>query len=60
MSRLWRPAAVARFGKVDLLFNNAGVFRLGCRLEDLARSSQWVIGANQNSVIHGIRSFVRA
>lgn len=51
-------AAVERFGKVNLLFNNAGVFASGLAWETSEAEYDWVIGVNQRSVIHGIRSFV--
>jgi len=50
-------AAVARFGKVNLLFNNAGVFASGVAWETSLAEYDWVIGVNLRSVIHGIRSF---
>lgn len=51
-------AAMARFGKVNLLFNNAGVFASGLAWEVSEAAYDWVIGVNQRSVIHGIRAFV--
>jgi len=51
-------AAVDRFGKVNLLVNNAGVFASGVAWETSEAEYDWVIGVNQRSVIHGIRSFV--
>ena len=51
-------AAVARFGKVNLLVNNAGVFASGLAWETSAEEFDWVIGVNQRSVVNGIRSFV--
>jgi NAD(P)-dependent dehydrogenase (short-subunit alcohol dehydrogenase family) len=51
-------AAVDRFGKVNILFNNAGVFASGITWETSVEEYDWVIGVNQRSVIHGIRSFV--
>ena len=50
-------AAVARFGKVNLLFNNAGVFASGVAWETSLEEYDWVIGVNLRSVIHGIRTF---
>lgn len=50
--------AVARFGKVNLLFNNAGVFASGLSWEVSAEEYDWVIAVNQRSVLHGIRTFV--
>ena len=51
-------AAVAKFGKVNLLFNNAGVFASSLSWETSADEYDWVIGVNQRSVASGIRSFV--
>lgn len=51
-------AAVGRFGKVNLLFNNAGVFASGTAWKTSLEEYAWVIGVNQMSVIHGIRAFV--
>lgn len=51
-------AALARFGKVNLLFNNAGVFASSLAWETSAAEYDWVIGVNQRSVCHGIRAFV--
>lgn len=51
-------AAVARFGRVNLLVNNAGVFASGLAWEISLDQYEWVIGVNQRSVFHGIRAFV--
>lgn len=51
-------AAVDRFGKVNVLFNNAGVFAAGVTWEVSLEQYDWVIGVNQRSVIHGIKAFV--
>lgn len=51
-------AAVARFGAVNLLVNNAGVFAAGLTWEVSLAQYEWVMGVNQRSVIHGIRAFV--
>lgn len=51
-------AAIARFGKVNLLVNNAGVFASGLSWEISEAEYDWVIGVNQRSVSNGIRSFV--
>lgn len=51
-------AAIERFGKVNLLFNNAGIFASGITWEVSEEEYDWVIGVNQRSVFNGIRSFV--
>lgn len=51
-------AAVDRFGKVNLMFNNAGVFASGVTWETSLAEYDWVIDVNLRSVIHGIRAFV--
>ena len=51
-------AAIDRFGKVNLLFNNAGVFASGITWKTSVEEYDWIIGVNQRSVFHGIRSFV--
>ena len=49
---------VERFGKVNLLFNNAGVFASGLTWETSVDEYNWMIGVNQRSVINGIKAFV--
>ncbi len=51
-------AAVARFGKVNLLFNNAGAFVAGLAWETSEEQYDWVVDLNLKSVMHGIRAFV--
>jgi NAD(P)-dependent dehydrogenase (short-subunit alcohol dehydrogenase family) len=51
-------AAVSRFGKVNLLVNNAGVFASSLAWETSEAEYDWVIGVNQRSVAHAIRVFV--
>ncbi|WP_225009154.1 SDR family NAD(P)-dependent oxidoreductase [Novosphingobium percolationis] len=51
-------AAVDRFGRVNVLINNAGVFAAGVTWEVSLEQYEWVIGVNQRSVIHGIKAFV--
>jgi NAD(P)-dependent dehydrogenase (short-subunit alcohol dehydrogenase family) len=48
----------ARFGKANLLFNNAGVFASGLAWEISLEEYDWVIGINLKGVIHGIKAFV--
>jgi NAD(P)-dependent dehydrogenase (short-subunit alcohol dehydrogenase family) len=49
---------VSRFGKANLLFNNAGVFASGLAWETSLAEYDWVIGINLKGVIHGIKAFV--
>jgi NAD(P)-dependent dehydrogenase (short-subunit alcohol dehydrogenase family) len=52
-------SAEARFGPVDILFNNAGVERLGISTWDTPLSLwEWILGVDLWGVIHGIRAFV--
>jgi NAD(P)-dependent dehydrogenase (short-subunit alcohol dehydrogenase family) len=51
-------AAVARFGGVHVLCNNAGVSVGGPMWEHTLDDWQWVLGVNLWGVIHGIRTFV--
>jgi NAD(P)-dependent dehydrogenase (short-subunit alcohol dehydrogenase family) len=46
------------YGKVHLLFNNAGVDQHGTVWERTLADWQWVIGVNLWGVIHGVRFFV--
>ncbi len=46
------------YGKVHLLFNNAGVDQHGTIWERTLADWQWVIGVNLWGVIHGVRVFV--
>lgn len=50
--------AIARFGKVHVLCNNAGVSRAGPMEEISVADWQWVIGVNLYGMIHGVRTFV--
>jgi len=50
-------AALAAFGKVHLLFNNAGVGTGGFVWESSARDWEWVFGVNVMGVANGVRSF---
>lgn len=51
-------AAVARFGKVNLLVNNAGAFVAGLAWETPVEQFDWIVDLNMKSVLCGIRSFV--
>ncbi len=50
--------AFGKFGRVDLLFNNAGVLLSGNSWERSAADWRWVMDINFMGVLHGIRSFV--
>ncbi|MRW84720.1 SDR family NAD(P)-dependent oxidoreductase [Pseudoduganella sp. FT26W] len=52
-------AAVAEFGAVHLLFNNAGVGSGGLIWENTEADWEWVMGVNVWGVIHGVRIFTR-
>ena len=53
-----RDAAIARFGAVHLVHNNAGVVSAG-PIEALDQATwDWVLGVDLWSVIYGIRAFV--
>ncbi|KAF3461899.1 SDR family oxidoreductase [Ralstonia pseudosolanacearum] len=50
-------AAIRTFGKVNLLFNNAGVGAGGLIWENSQQDWDWVLGVNLHGVIHGVRIF---
>jgi NAD(P)-dependent dehydrogenase (short-subunit alcohol dehydrogenase family) len=50
-------AALAAFGKVHLLFNNAGVGAGGFVWESSANDWSWVFGVNVMGVANGLRAF---
>ena len=50
-------AAIARFGAVHLVFNNAGVGAGGLVWESTQADWEWVLGVNLWGVIHGVRVF---
>lgn len=52
-------AAVAEFGAVHLVFNNAGVGSGGLIWESTEADWEWVMGVNVWGVIHGVRIFTR-
>ncbi len=52
-------AAMARYGAVHLLFNNAGVGSGGLIWENSVADWEWVLGVNVWGVIHGVRIFTR-
>jgi NAD(P)-dependent dehydrogenase (short-subunit alcohol dehydrogenase family) len=49
---------IERFGRVDIVCNNAGVSTLGYAWETSLADWDWVLAVNLGGVIHGIRSFV--
>lgn len=51
-------AAFGRFGRVDLLCNNAGVALTRLVREMSTADWEWVLGANLWSVIHGVQHFL--
>ena len=51
-------AADARFGKVNLLVNNAGAFVASLAWETPEAQLDWILDLNVKSVAHGIRAFV--
>jgi NAD(P)-dependent dehydrogenase (short-subunit alcohol dehydrogenase family) len=53
-----RDQAIERFGKVNLLVNNAGAFVGGLAWETSAAQMDWIVDLNFKSVAHGIRAFV--
>lgn len=54
-----RDRAVARFGAVHLLCNNAGVGGPGRQLWEMTQADwEWVLGVNLWGVINGVRAFV--
>jgi NAD(P)-dependent dehydrogenase (short-subunit alcohol dehydrogenase family) len=52
-------AAMAKFGAVHLVFNNAGVGSGGLIWENSEADWEWVLGVNLWGVIHGVRIFTR-
>ena len=52
-------ATLDRFGRVDLICNNAGVSSLGPRMWELDQSNwDWVMSVNLGGVVNGIGAFV--
>ncbi|GJI93715.1 short-chain dehydrogenase [Duganella caerulea] len=52
-------AAIAEFGAVHLVFNNAGVGSGGLIWENTEADWEWVMGVNVWGVIHGVRIFTK-
>lgn len=54
----WADEVVAQYGKVNLVFNNAGV-ALGSKVEDLKISDfEWIMGINFWGVVYGTKAFL--
>ena len=51
-------ATVARFGKVNMLVNNAGAFVASLAWETPEAQLDWILDLNVKSIAHGIRAFV--
>ena len=51
-------ATVDRFGRVDVLCNNAGVSTFNLLADQTMADWRWVIGVNLWGVIHGVQTFV--
>ena len=51
-------AAIAAFGKVHVVCNNAGVFAGGLCWDQPLSDYEWVVGVNTLGVVHGVRTFV--
>ena len=51
-------ATVARFGSVQVLCNNAGVYTGGLLWEQTEDDYEWLMRVNQWGVIHGLRHFL--
>ena len=51
-------SAMARFGAVHLLFNNAGVGAGGLIWENSKEDWEWVLGVNLYGVVNGVRAFI--
>ncbi|MBW2268470.1 MAG: SDR family NAD(P)-dependent oxidoreductase [Deltaproteobacteria bacterium] len=49
---------IAEFGRVDLLFNNAGVATYNRMIDTTSRDWQWVLSVNLMGVVHGINAFL--
>jgi NAD(P)-dependent dehydrogenase (short-subunit alcohol dehydrogenase family) len=51
-------SAMARFGAVHLVFNNAGVGAGGLIWENSKEDWEWVLGVNLYGVVNGVRAFI--
>ena len=54
----WAIEAQERFGKVNLIFNNAGVALGGTVEETLYEEYEWILGINMWGVVHGTKAFL--
>lgn len=55
-----RDFTLSEFGRVDLLFNNAGVATFNRMVDTTDRDWRWVIDVNLMGVVHGINAFLPA
>ncbi len=59
----WKAASAlfaaieARFGRLDVVFNNAGVTSGGPIWQNSAKDWDWLLGVNLRGVANGVRSF---
>src|SRR3954471_10499337 len=54
----WADQVVAEHGKVNLVFNNAGV-ALGATVDDMSYDDlEWLMGINFWGVVHGTKAFL--
>ena len=51
-------ATVERFGRVDVLCNNAGVSTFNLLADQTMADWRWVLGVNLWGVVHGVQTFV--
>ena len=51
-------ATVERFGRVDVLCNNAGVSTFNLLVDQTPADWRWVLGVNLWGVVHGVQTFV--
>ena len=51
-------ATFAKYGAVDLFFNNAGVITVGTIWEQPLADWDWLLDVNVKGVLHGIKAFV--
>jgi NAD(P)-dependent dehydrogenase (short-subunit alcohol dehydrogenase family) len=54
----WAKRCAAGHGKVNLLFNNAGVTLMGRAEGQLAADFEWLMGINFWGVVHGTQAFL--